>query len=245
MSVRQVLSEWEPAGFDLVELHEFLPAQHLFVFERAGDAPVAIQHHDLLQAVAEGLVTIEVRGEGPRSVGITLRRTSSEAPIVVTYPVGTYVRAPEDKSDMVALRDGMGLLLDETVTWTAPARRAHPTAVVPGAADLLRIESADDHRRERNVMWVFQGLDFPPQIAPVLEQLTLWIASADAGFDELTPLLQGAPLPPANGVALALAYLDTAGMDVRATRLWTQRDRFVPALTDPSLAALFDDWGRE
>ena len=32
MSVAQVLKEWIPAGFELLELHEFLPTQHFFVF---------------------------------------------------------------------------------------------------------------------------------------------------------------------------------------------------------------------
>ncbi|MBI2434146.1 MAG: methyltransferase domain-containing protein [Candidatus Hydrogenedentes bacterium] len=31
MSVSQVLKEWSPAGFELVELHEFLSTQHLFI----------------------------------------------------------------------------------------------------------------------------------------------------------------------------------------------------------------------
>lgn len=35
MSPKQVLAEWEPAGFRLVDLHEFLPTQHFFVFEKA------------------------------------------------------------------------------------------------------------------------------------------------------------------------------------------------------------------
>ncbi len=33
MSVEQVLAEWEPAGFELVELEPSLPTQHLFIFE--------------------------------------------------------------------------------------------------------------------------------------------------------------------------------------------------------------------
>jgi predicted methyltransferase len=37
MSTKQVLAEWEPAGFRLVKLHEFLPTQHFFVFEKAPD----------------------------------------------------------------------------------------------------------------------------------------------------------------------------------------------------------------
>jgi hypothetical protein len=138
----------------------------------------------------------------------------------------------------------MVLLTGDAATWEPPARLAHPTDRVPGAGDQLGVESADDHRRERNAMWVFQGLDFPPQIAPILEQLTLWIASADAGYDELEGYLRGGPLPPANGIALALAYVENAGMDVMATTLWSERDRFVSALSDPSLAALFDNWGR-
>lgn len=38
MSVEQVLAEWEPAGFELEELFEGLPTQHLFLFRpSAGD----------------------------------------------------------------------------------------------------------------------------------------------------------------------------------------------------------------
>src|SRR5262245_52363719 len=37
MSTKQVLAEWEPAGFRLVQLQEFLPSQHFFVFEKAPD----------------------------------------------------------------------------------------------------------------------------------------------------------------------------------------------------------------
>jgi len=35
MSVEQVLAEWQPAGFRLVERHDFLPTQHFLVFESA------------------------------------------------------------------------------------------------------------------------------------------------------------------------------------------------------------------
>lgn len=39
MSVEQVLKEWEPAGFELVELWEEMPTQHVFVFKRSAGAP--------------------------------------------------------------------------------------------------------------------------------------------------------------------------------------------------------------
>lgn len=37
MSVKQVLAEWNPAGFELVDLIEFLPAQHFFIFQKRPD----------------------------------------------------------------------------------------------------------------------------------------------------------------------------------------------------------------
>lgn len=34
MTVKQVLAEWNAAGFELVDLQEFLPVQHMFIFQR-------------------------------------------------------------------------------------------------------------------------------------------------------------------------------------------------------------------
>ncbi|GMV91760.1 MAG: hypothetical protein AMXMBFR82_15380 [Candidatus Hydrogenedentota bacterium] len=41
MSVKQVLAEWNPAGFELVDLQEFLPSQHLFIFQKDPDRDMA------------------------------------------------------------------------------------------------------------------------------------------------------------------------------------------------------------
>ena len=41
MSVKQVLAEWNPAGFELVDLLEFLPAQHFFIFQKRADVGAA------------------------------------------------------------------------------------------------------------------------------------------------------------------------------------------------------------
>ena len=37
MTVREVLSEWHTAGFELLDLQEFLPHQHLFIFHKRPD----------------------------------------------------------------------------------------------------------------------------------------------------------------------------------------------------------------
>ena len=39
MSVEQVKKEWLPAGYELLELHEFLPSQHLFIFGKKKETP--------------------------------------------------------------------------------------------------------------------------------------------------------------------------------------------------------------
>jgi hypothetical protein len=41
MSPEQVMDEWTRAGFELVEQHESLPSQHLFIFRRA-ELPVSL-----------------------------------------------------------------------------------------------------------------------------------------------------------------------------------------------------------
>jgi SAM-dependent methyltransferase len=247
MSVRQVMREWNAADFELVELHEFLPGQHLFIFGKSGarDESEVIQHRDLLEATADGLITATVRGDGRQSIRLTVERQTSES-MVVTYPVGTYFSAADGLSDMVALRDGLVLLTDDGPhSWTAPVRGTDPAEAVPGSDDELEAESADEHRPERNVMWVFQGLDFPPAIAPVLEQLAIWIVSADVGYDAVVPFLESATIPAGDGVALALAYIENAGIDVTTTRVWTERESYLPAITDPNLRGLFEGWERE
>lgn len=39
MSPQQVQAEWEPAGFELVELWDELPTQYVFIFQAAGETP--------------------------------------------------------------------------------------------------------------------------------------------------------------------------------------------------------------
>ena len=39
----EVMSEWVPGGFELVERHDFLPAQHLFIFKVSGEKMSSIE----------------------------------------------------------------------------------------------------------------------------------------------------------------------------------------------------------
>ena len=247
MSVRQVLSEWKPAGFDLVELHEFLPSQHLFIFQptpQEGTAAIELRpiiaNYDVLGAISEGLIEVSAADSGPETVTMTIRRTRPE-PMVITLPVGTYFETQGRAIDMIVRRDGAIVLFEDgPQTWPVLARSMPPTGPASQPRDRFEIRSADDNIAMRNVMWLFQGLNLHPLVAPVVQQLALWIASEDAGCDDLVEHASTAPIPAEEVVALGVAYLDSSGTDVTQMRIWADRERFVPALTDRGLRSYFE-----
>jgi len=251
MSVRQVLSEWKPAGFELVELHEFLPSQHVFIFQAnrqsvtAGIEPrPVIADYDILEAIREGHVELVSSEGGAESVSLTLRRTRPEA-MVITFPVGTYFEAEGEASDLIARRDGALVLTDDDPhEWGVPTRPVHRTRPIPQPQDRFEIRHADEHTGPRNVMWLFQGMILHPRIGPFVEQLALWIASEDAGYDDLVEYAGTGALPSEDAVALAIVYMDRAGIDVTRKRIWRERERFVPALNDAGLKQFFETRGR-
>jgi len=245
MSVRQVLGEWRPAGFELVELHEFLPGQHMFIFQVAGDDGAAgvrsvVRDYDILEAIREGHVEVVASGGGAETVDLTIRRLRPE-PMVITFPVGTYFEASGRVSDMVARRDGVAVLMgDDPQPWLVPARSVHLTRPAPQRQDRFEIGSADDQVAMRDVLWLFQGMNLHPMLAPLLEQFALWIVSEDAGYDDLAEHASGAPISVERTVALAAAYAEQAGVDITQRRIWGDRDKFVPALTEAGLRRIFD-----
>ncbi|MCZ6505074.1 MAG: hypothetical protein O6834_03715 [Actinobacteria bacterium] len=247
MSVRQVLSEWRPAGFELVELHEFLPSQHLFILQptRPGgtagaEARPVIADYDILEAIDEGHFQVSASAVGPESVDITIRRTRPE-PMVITLPVGTYFQTPGRASDLIARRDGVIVLLDDgPQTWQVLARNVRGNLPSPDPQDAFEIRSADERIGMRNVMWLYQGMNLQPALEPVVQQLSLWIASDNPGYDDLAGLASSSPFQVEEVVALAVAYTDSSGTDVTQKRIWTDRERFVPGLTDPGLRTFFE-----
>ena len=253
MSVRQVLSEWGPAGFELVELHEFLPSQHLFIFRTSRDDGAAgrdrtagvepgqvIAHYDILEAISEGHIEVSASSLGPETVDFTLNRTRPE-PMVITLPVGTYFETSGRTSDLIARRDGVVLLLEDgPQVWRVLARNVHPTLPDPGPQDEFEIQSADTRIGMRDVMWLYQGMNLQPAIEPLVQQLSLWIASDDPGYDQLAEQVSSSPYPAGEIVALAVAYTDSSGTDVTRKRIWAERERFVPALSDPGLRSFFE-----
>jgi predicted methyltransferase len=243
MSVLQVLSEWEAGGFSLVELHEFLPSQHLFVLQSASDDPgsrsPALEHFDLLEAARLRRVQFSVAGSGEDEVRLTIRRTSP-VDLVVTLPVGTYFEAPGAPGDLISRRDGMVLLDgDAEQTWSIPTRRVEHATPVAGPRDRLEIQSADEREDLRDLLWLFQGLDIYAAIAPTVEQIAVWIAAEDLGWAELSAHAAANSIHNANAVALAAAHVNAIGIDIKQKRIWAERSSFVPSITDRGLQTIF------
>ena len=249
MSVRQVLSEWQAAGFELDALHDFLPGQHLFVLRStvgSGAAP-ALADHDLFEAMSEGLVEAVAGGAGRDTVWVRIRRTGPDQ-IVITSPVGTYFRDAGGHSDMIARRDGWVVLSDDDWhQWSIRAVTRRPDRPAPGAERELDILSARTAAQLEELLYQMQagtyavadsGTLYPPMTLAV-EQAAVWIADADLSYGAIADGIPVERMSTPYAVAFALVFVDRAGIDVTARRVWSDREIVFGALRDPHLVAWY------
>ena len=237
MSVRQVLSEWRPAGFELVELHEFLPTQHMFVF--GVGARDTIRDYDFLDAVADGIVEAEVRG----GVSVRVRRKGDRA-IVITMPVGTAFVASGRASEMIARRDAAILLDDDRwQNWNVRAVRRERSKPAPSDGDVLVVKPPP-HSLSALMQAIqvgthtFEGrLTYPVRTVEI-EQAALWIADEDARYRDMADDIEGDRIPAEYAAAFALMLCDAAGIDVTGRRIWEDGALIFDSLREPSL----QDW---
>ena len=246
MSVRQVLAEWLPAGFALVDLHEFLPGQHLFILKAAGDDTVAgdpIRNVDLAAALDLGLVEAEARGAGETGVNVRIRNLSGER-LVVTMPVGVSFPADGGRRDMVSRRDAAVRLFDDQWRdWAVRSVGRQPDRPPAGSGDGLRMEPPASLGVLEALMYAMQVGTYRVSNSPLLyiprthgiEQAAVWIAEADPRYDDIAAALRDERMPAQYAVAFALVYCDLAGIDVRSRRIWADRERVFGSLRDQGL----------
>ena len=254
MSVRQVLAEWQTAGFELVALHDFLPSQHLFFFGAAGSGRgggaatgsggggAALADHDLFDAIDAGLVEVEAHGAGAEAVTLRIRRTGDD-PIVVTSPVAAYFDA-ENGSDMIARRDGWVVLGDDGWReWTLRAVGRQHDLEPPGAGEVLAVRPPSTAPVIENLLLEIQAGTYtvsnsptlyPPR-TPVMEQAAIWIADGDADYASMAPHIAGPMLPAQYAAGFALVFVDRAGIDVTRRRVWADREQVFGRLRDQGL----------
>lgn len=256
MSIRQVLAEWKAAGFELVELHEFLPSQHMFVFrgtrqgeETGSTSSPALQDYDLFAAIDAGLVEVEARGADREQVRLRIRRRV-DGRMVITAPAGTLFQARGESRDMVARRDA-GILLSED-GWTDWAVRAIGTRSdrpAPGGRERFDLKPAADNAVLGRVAMAIQAGTYyatreaarssyvPPSIG--VEEAAVWIAEQDPAYDDIAGQIGDERVPAPHAAALALALCDRAGIDITQTRMWRDREAIFQQLDVPELTAWY------
>ena len=253
MSARQVLSEWLPAGFALVDLLEFLPGQHLFILKVAGDSTVAgapIIDVELLDAVERGLVEASAVGDGETGVTVRVRNLTSDR-LLVTMPAGMSFQGAEgdgDTRDMVSRRDAVIRLFDGAPQdWAVRSVGRQRTRRAPGGEDQLRMAAPSSVPALDALMHQIQAgtytvADSPALYVPRLhavEQAAVWVAQEDATYDELFAAVDQQRMPGQYALAFALVYCDRAGIDITGTQMWRDRERIFGSLRDPGLTAWY------
>ena len=260
MSVRQVLGEWQAAGFTLEALHDVLPSQHLFFFRAAsgdagpavcgnadggsgGSAPAGVLADcDLFDAIDAGLVEVDPRGAGAEAVTLRIRRTG-DTPLVITAPVATLFEADAAR-DMIARRDGWIVLRDSAWhDWTLRAIGRQRDRDPPGPAAALRLRPPSTIPSIEAVLTEVQVGTYTvansPTLYPprthVVEQAAVWIADGDADYASMEPAIAGPRIPPQYAAAFALVFVDRAGIDVIARRIWADRAPIFERLRDQGL----------
>ena len=252
MSVRQVLAEWQPAGFALAALHEFLPGQHLFIMKVAGDDEVPgdpINTIDLFEAVDQGLVEAEAIGAGDASVTVRVRNLGHDQ-LLVTMPVGVSFGSPADRRGMVSRRDAAIRLFDgEWHDWAVRAVGREHERPAAGPGNRFTVDRPTSLARLDELMHVIQVGTYRVADSPLLyiprlhsvEQAAVWIAETDPRYDDIASAVQDERMPAQYAVAFGLVYCDLAGIDVTATRIWPDRERVFGGLRDPGLRAWYQE----
>ena len=249
MSVRQVLSEWQTAGFELEALHDFLPGQHLFFFRpTAGlhSVPV-LTDFDLFDAVNAGLVEVEAAGAAGGTVNVRIKRTGPN-PILITSPVGTYFRVDGEASDMIARRDGWVVLRDDDWhKWSVRVVGRQPDRRAPASDRRLEILPPSTVAHLEKLLYQIQvgtytvadSTTLYPPLTYGVEQAAVWIVDSDLSYRAMVDDVRAERMSPQYAVAFALVFVDRAGIDVTTRRVWSDREVIFGSLRDPQLSAWY------
>ena len=250
MSVRQVLLEWQAAGFELEALHDFLPGQHLFFFRAAdGDLTTPVlSNFDLFDALEADVVEAEAVGHGEHGITIRIRRTGDE-PVVVTSPAGMYFRSGNETGDMIARRDGWVVLSDDTWhDWSVRGVSRQHDLDVPQTGTPFQVLPPSTVPHLEELMYHVQAgtytvADSPTFYVPVthgIEQAAVWIADGDVRYDAMVDDVADPRIPAQYAVAFALVFVDRAGIDVTKRQIWQDREQVFGRLRDQGLNVWYE-----
>jgi len=252
MSVRQVIAEWSAAGYRLIELHEFLPSQHLFIFAAAGGGAEGLDHLDLQAGAASGALGVAGRARDGE-VEITLTSDSGRRTLV-TAPAGTRLLAGDDRSELLLRRDlyaVVGPRSSVSVRWPALVRSWDRRA--PRAGQELMLPAAGEADPSslllQGVMAAAQGATYSPSAGSAdraylpqaieAERGAVWLGVEGARWSEVSERLGSPDFPAQYAAAFGLVLLAEAGGDPASTPAWRSRGEIFSGLRVADLSAWY------
>jgi len=119
-------------------------------------------------------------------------------------------------------------------------RKADPAASAPRPGEPIELTSYGS-QQVADLMWLLQGSDVNPAVAPTVEQIAVYIVTADAGWAALSAHARSTSVHAANAVALASAYVNRAGIDIKSKRIWSERASFASDISDAGLRRIFQE----
>ena len=201
---------------------------------------------DLLDLLAEKKIEARAHGEGIESVSLELRRLSPHQ-LTVRVPVGTFFASRSDSAQsMVTLAESTATLHgDEWQTVSVSVACADMPLDIPGDDVGFTIRRSPSQRALQKLVPVLAaaGADF------AVRQAAVWIVTDDATYDDLGTLVQSSSFSPVGGgvrlinapeAARALQLLVEAGIPVRDTSIWWDREILLEELAEsdaPELTA--------
>lgn len=204
---------------------------------------------DLVTAANHGEIEFTTSGAGIRMVALSLRRRVRH-PLKLSLPVGAYFLGRGPSGHMVA-RQTVSLTLedDEWHHLRIPTACASLSRPIPACHDSFTIRLQPEPEALRKLMPAIEEAGASYAVA----QAAIWIVTDDADYADLG-VLKARPVGQVSGgtrvlgpheAVEALRLCHRAGIEIRATRLWLDREKIGRGIQDQELRDWLAEVGRE
>ena len=189
---------------------------------------------DLAELLTRRKVAVTARGDGMERVSLELHRLTAGIE-AVRIPAGTYFVAHRAAvQNMVSTApqtvrvSGDGWVFVDITAAAANLRRARP---LTGDTFEVRRSTEDEDLRRLIPILALAAATY------AVRQAAVWIATDDAGYEEMGTVVVGSAMNTARviddaAMAKALELCDRAGIDVTQKTLWRDRDRILRGLPE-------------
>ena len=197
---------------------------------------------DLVDLLGQGKVEVQVVGSDIQTVTVRIRPTGSE-PLSVDINAGTFFESSNSGAqNMVGVSpEAVRLSGRGWTTLTVAAACASRPRDIPTESDRFAVKRLP----EKSELAIAARAISAAHVPIGVRQAAVWIISDNADYDDLGELVEstngsaygGTRVIQETEAARAMQILDQAGINVRAKRIWRDRNTIVKGVNDSTLAA--------